>query len=192
MIAKRSRQVGILALSTIADDPRVRRQGDAFHAAGWDVIAFGLPSSGRSPNPPWPIVDCDTANVPASLDEVPSESSRDEDPSSSPRNQDLNVSARDEDLNDLSNEEASLSDLSSAPFLATTPLSSRFRSILKQVLPLPVRDVLRPYSSRALLRAEARGALQKCAAVLPDSSRSDKRLADLSSAAFLGTTPSSS
>ena len=71
MIAKK--QVGILALSAIADDPRVRRQGDAFHAAGWEVIAFGLSGSGRSPAPLWQIVGCDADNLPDPefLDESP-------------------------------------------------------------------------------------------------------------------------
>src|SRR6476661_2870597 len=78
MIAKK--QVGILALSAIADDPRVRRQGDAFHAAGWEVIAFGLPGSGRSAPPPWQIIGCDTANPPAQdfLDDAPNEFAADE------------------------------------------------------------------------------------------------------------------
>lgn len=40
----------------IADDPRVRRQGDALHAAGWKVTAVGLPG-GRSAPPEWEIVD---------------------------------------------------------------------------------------------------------------------------------------
>ena len=42
-IGNEFRSVGILALSAIADDPRVRRQGDAFHHAGWSVVAIGLP-----------------------------------------------------------------------------------------------------------------------------------------------------
>ena len=33
----------VLALSAIADDPRVRRQAEAFHRAGWSVVAVGLP-----------------------------------------------------------------------------------------------------------------------------------------------------
>lgn len=45
----------LLALSTIADDPRVRRQGDIFHRSGWRVIGVGLPG-GRSPPPEWPII----------------------------------------------------------------------------------------------------------------------------------------
>lgn len=45
----------ILALSPIADDPRVRRQAEAFHRAGWTVIAVGLPGA-RSPAPEWRIM----------------------------------------------------------------------------------------------------------------------------------------
>jgi len=48
-------RVCILALSAIADDPRVRRQGDAFAQAGWDVVAVGLPGA-KSLAPPWPIL----------------------------------------------------------------------------------------------------------------------------------------
>ena len=46
--------VCILALSRINDDPRARRQGDAFWNAGWQVIAVGLPG-GTSPPPAWPV-----------------------------------------------------------------------------------------------------------------------------------------
>nr|WP_246505345.1 glycosyltransferase [Microvirga antarctica] len=43
-------------MSAIADDPRVRRQGDAFAKAGWDVVGIGL--SGALSNPPaWPVDD---------------------------------------------------------------------------------------------------------------------------------------
>jgi glycosyltransferase involved in cell wall biosynthesis len=48
-------RICLLALSTIVDDPRVRRQGELFASAGWDVIAVGLPG-GRSPLPDWPIL----------------------------------------------------------------------------------------------------------------------------------------
>lgn len=60
--AKRSRRIGILVLSTIADDPRVRRQGEIFWNAGWDVIGFGLPG-GRSPLPAWPIITPEHCHV---------------------------------------------------------------------------------------------------------------------------------
>ncbi len=45
----------LLALSVIADDPRVRRQGDAFHRAGWQVVGVGL-AGARSPDPEWPVL----------------------------------------------------------------------------------------------------------------------------------------
>jgi glycosyltransferase involved in cell wall biosynthesis len=44
--------IAIISLSSIADDPRVRRQGDAFLAAGWNVIGIGLPGA-RSQAPSW-------------------------------------------------------------------------------------------------------------------------------------------
>jgi glycosyltransferase involved in cell wall biosynthesis len=44
----------LLAVSAIADDPRVRRQGELFAARGWQVIGVGLPG-GRSDPPLWPI-----------------------------------------------------------------------------------------------------------------------------------------
>lgn len=48
----RRRRIGLLCLSAIPDDPRVRRQGDIMQAAGWDVLAIGLPGH-RSPPPSW-------------------------------------------------------------------------------------------------------------------------------------------
>jgi glycosyltransferase involved in cell wall biosynthesis len=48
-------KICLLALSAIADDPRVRRQGDLFAKAGWQVTAVGL-AGGRSPLPDWPIL----------------------------------------------------------------------------------------------------------------------------------------
>jgi glycosyltransferase involved in cell wall biosynthesis len=44
----------ILALSRISDDPRARRQGDAFWDAGWQVVGVGLPG-GVSPAPAWVV-----------------------------------------------------------------------------------------------------------------------------------------
>lgn len=43
--------IGILTHTAVADDPRVRRQIEAFTAAGWRVLSFGA-SGGRSPAPP--------------------------------------------------------------------------------------------------------------------------------------------
>mgnify|MGYP001473561634 CR=1 FL=1 len=48
----------ILALSPIADDPRVRRQAEAFHCAGWKVVAVGTPGAKSRP-PEWPILTRD-------------------------------------------------------------------------------------------------------------------------------------
>jgi glycosyltransferase involved in cell wall biosynthesis len=53
--AKHGRSICILSLSRVADDPRVRRHGDAFHRAGWNIVAVGLPGA-RSAAPEWPIV----------------------------------------------------------------------------------------------------------------------------------------
>lgn len=51
---KPTKSMGILSLSDIANDPRVRRQGDALHQAGWSVFGVGLP--GRpAPQPAWKI-----------------------------------------------------------------------------------------------------------------------------------------
>lgn len=47
-----TKTICLLSRSAIPDDPRVRRQGDAFYAAGWKVHAFGLPG-GRSDPPVW-------------------------------------------------------------------------------------------------------------------------------------------
>ncbi len=49
-------RLGVVVMSAIADDPRVRRQGDLFAAAGWSVKGFGLPGA-RSAPPDWLIYD---------------------------------------------------------------------------------------------------------------------------------------
>lgn len=41
--------IGIVAASPIPDDPRVRRQVEAFRAAGWQVHAFGLAGARANP-----------------------------------------------------------------------------------------------------------------------------------------------
>jgi glycosyltransferase involved in cell wall biosynthesis len=56
-------RICILALSPIVDDPRVRRQADAFYDAGWRVTALGLPG-GCSPEPRWPILTRDSLATP--------------------------------------------------------------------------------------------------------------------------------
>lgn len=45
-------RIGLICLSAIPDDPRVRRQGELFNARGWDVVAVGLPGA-RSSLPSW-------------------------------------------------------------------------------------------------------------------------------------------
>ncbi len=49
-------RITILSLSPIADDPRVRRQGDALHAAGFMVRAVGY-AGARSAAPRWPVTE---------------------------------------------------------------------------------------------------------------------------------------
>jgi glycosyltransferase involved in cell wall biosynthesis len=51
-------KVCLLAVSVIADDPRVRRSADALAAAGHDVSAVGL-GGAASPAPSWPIATVD-------------------------------------------------------------------------------------------------------------------------------------
>lgn len=56
-----SSRIGLISISAIANDPRVRRQGDALAAAGHRVLAVGLAHhDGLSPD--WPIL---TATAPA-------------------------------------------------------------------------------------------------------------------------------
>lgn len=54
--------IGLVCLSAIPDDPRVRRQGDLFHGRGWDVSGFGLPGA-RSPVPAWPCFDIENSGA---------------------------------------------------------------------------------------------------------------------------------
>lgn len=49
---ERPLRIGLISVSAIADDPRVRRQGDLFWERGWDVVAVGL-SGARSKPPEW-------------------------------------------------------------------------------------------------------------------------------------------
>ncbi|MBN8942074.1 MAG: hypothetical protein J0H01_21385 [Rhizobiales bacterium] len=48
----RKPRIGILCLSPIPDDPRVRRQGDLLTQDGWEVVAIGLPGH-LSSMPTW-------------------------------------------------------------------------------------------------------------------------------------------
>jgi glycosyltransferase involved in cell wall biosynthesis len=54
--------IGLLSDSVIRDDPRVRRQGNVLAAAGFSVLAVGLPG-GRSAPPDWPIHTIDAEVV---------------------------------------------------------------------------------------------------------------------------------
>lgn len=60
-------RIGLISVSAIADDPRVRRQGDLFWERGWDVVGVGL-SGARSRPPEWLCLE-----VPATDIEVVSE-----------------------------------------------------------------------------------------------------------------------
>lgn len=50
----------LLSITAIADDSRVRRQGDALAAAGYEVTGVGL-AGARSPRPGWPIYECSSS-----------------------------------------------------------------------------------------------------------------------------------
>lgn len=52
----------LLSVTAIADDSRVRRQGDAIAAAGHEVVGVGLPGA-RSPQPTWPVYECGNSRV---------------------------------------------------------------------------------------------------------------------------------
>lgn len=55
LLLGRAPRICIMALSNIPNDPRVRRQGDTFHDAGWNVVALGLPGS-HSTLPDWRVL----------------------------------------------------------------------------------------------------------------------------------------
>lgn len=60
MVARK--HIGILSLSAIPDDPRVRRQGDAFTYFGCTVTAVGLPGA-RSAAPSWKVIDVNAGSI---------------------------------------------------------------------------------------------------------------------------------
>ncbi len=62
-------RVMLIALSAIADDPRVRRMGDYLHARGWDVIGVGL-AGARTPPPAWAIVEASQMPEPLTDDSI--------------------------------------------------------------------------------------------------------------------------
>ncbi|MGD9702338.1 MAG: glycosyltransferase family 4 protein [Acidimicrobiia bacterium] len=51
-------KVCFLSVEPIHDQPRIRRQGDALHTAGYEVVAIGS-TGGRSPEPAWRVVELD-------------------------------------------------------------------------------------------------------------------------------------
>lgn len=59
-------KVCLLSLSCIPDDPRVRRQGDALHNAGWSVRAVGLPGA-KSSAPEWRSEEAKVSHLVSSL-----------------------------------------------------------------------------------------------------------------------------
>jgi glycogen synthase len=83
-VGGRKVRIGIVCLSAIPDDPRVRRQGDLFAERGWEVLAFGLPGA-RSVAPDWQVFELEPLAPPPSVFEPPmpavSEPVPDEEPS---------------------------------------------------------------------------------------------------------------
>jgi len=57
-------------MSAIADDPRVRRQGDAFARAGWEVVGVGLPGAQSMP-PDWTILTYPQTEMDAEVTSTP-------------------------------------------------------------------------------------------------------------------------
>lgn len=55
-------KVCFLSVEPIHDQPRIRRQGDALHAAGYEVVAIGS-TGGRSPEPAWRVVELDLSRL---------------------------------------------------------------------------------------------------------------------------------
>jgi glycosyltransferase involved in cell wall biosynthesis len=53
----------LLAMSALADDPRVRRMGDFLHANGWQVVGIGA-TGAKSPPPEWRIFEAQEPTPP--------------------------------------------------------------------------------------------------------------------------------
>jgi glycosyltransferase involved in cell wall biosynthesis len=60
-------RIGIISLSVIPDDPRVRKQGDLLANNGWEVVGIGLPGH-RSHLPSWRCVAIDGPSALAASD----------------------------------------------------------------------------------------------------------------------------
>src|SRR6516162_10903492 len=63
-------RICIISMSAIADDPRVRRQGDAFARAGWEVVGVGLPGAQSMP-PDWTILTYPQTEMDAEVTSTP-------------------------------------------------------------------------------------------------------------------------
>jgi glycosyltransferase involved in cell wall biosynthesis len=55
-------RVCLLSRSCLADDPRVRKHGDALASAGHEVVGVGY-SGARAPGPAWPVVQIDPPDM---------------------------------------------------------------------------------------------------------------------------------
>ena len=55
-------KVCFLHLDPVGDEPRIRRQADALHSAGYDVVAIGA-TGARSPKPAWRVVELELPRI---------------------------------------------------------------------------------------------------------------------------------
>jgi glycosyltransferase involved in cell wall biosynthesis len=62
-------RICLISFSRIADDTRVRRQGDALTAAGHDVVGIGLRGATAQP-PTWPVIEIDHWDLARKRDRV--------------------------------------------------------------------------------------------------------------------------
>lgn len=62
-------KIALVSHTVIAEDPRIRRHGDALAAAGHDVIGIGVPGS-RVDAPTWPVLELAAPVTPAALRRV--------------------------------------------------------------------------------------------------------------------------
>lgn len=55
-------KVCFLHLDPVGDEPRVRRQADALHGAGYEVVAIGA-TGARSPKPAWRVIELELPRI---------------------------------------------------------------------------------------------------------------------------------